>query len=185
MTADQRRAALVERLADHVLVHGLGSATLRPLAAAVGTSDRMLLYYFPDKAALVAAILITVAARMTVLLDAHRVAAPLSADALHAQLLPLVLDDALWPFMQLWLEIAAHAARGDAVCRRVGEGIARGFVAWLAPQIAAVTASSAQADAVRLLMSIEGGVLLKSLGLGAEVAAASLGHLLPPSRRPG
>ena len=46
---NDRREAAIERMADHVLSEGLAAGTLRPLAAAAGTSDRMLLYYFADK----------------------------------------------------------------------------------------------------------------------------------------
>lgn len=160
MTRDQsRRAELIDKLADHVLAHGLGAASLRPLAAAVGTSDRMLLYYFPDKAALIAAVLEAVATRMTGLLGATVAPAPLPRDELEARLLPALLDDAFWPYMALWLEIAAQAARGDAACRTVGEAIGRGFLAWGAAQL------ENSEEAGRLMMTIEGAVLLKSLGM--------------------
>jgi len=168
-----RRADLIAQLADHVLAHGLGSASLRPLAAAVGTSDRMLLYYFPDKAALVSAVLETLAARMMTLLDVYRVSVPLLATELHDRLQPFVLDDNAWPFMQLWLEIASLAARGDRTCRHVGETIARGFLAWTAEQVSAPDDAVRRTDATRVLMAIEGAVLLKSLGLEDEVVAAA------------
>ena len=42
---------------DYVLEHGLIGLSLRPLAAALGTSDRMLLYHFGTKDDLVAAVL--------------------------------------------------------------------------------------------------------------------------------
>lgn len=169
MSRDSRRTDLLERLADHVLAHGLGTASLRPLAAAVGTSDRMLLYYFPDKAALVGALLETIAARMTALLDANRLPNGQPQDALYAHLLPLVLDESVWPFMQIWLEIASSAARGDQTCRRVGESIARGFLAWIGEHLLMENEADRRADATRVLIRIEGAVLLKSLGLGDEV----------------
>jgi AcrR family transcriptional regulator len=53
----KRRTALAEAATDHVLQHGLVGLSLRPLAAALGTSDRMLLYHFADKDDLVATIL--------------------------------------------------------------------------------------------------------------------------------
>lgn len=167
-----RRAELIERMTDHVLAHGLGSASLRPLAAAVGTSDRMLLYYFPDKAALVSAVLEHAAARMTGLLDAHRLPEPLSPAALHDHLIPFVLDDAAQPFMQLWLEIASLAARGDPTCRRVGEAIARGFLAWVFDQIAPGDEDARRGAAIEVLIRIEGAVLLNSLGLRPETPVA-------------
>ncbi len=53
----KRRTALAEAATDHVLAHGLLGLSLRPLAAALGTSDRMLLYHFADKDDLVATVL--------------------------------------------------------------------------------------------------------------------------------
>ena len=52
-----RRQVLAEGATDYVLEHGLLDLSLRPLAAALGTSDRMLLYHFGDKLNLVATIL--------------------------------------------------------------------------------------------------------------------------------
>jgi AcrR family transcriptional regulator len=52
-----RREELARAAADHALGHGLIGLSLRPLAAAIGTSDRMLLYHFSDKDDLVAAVL--------------------------------------------------------------------------------------------------------------------------------
>jgi AcrR family transcriptional regulator len=52
-----RREELVAAATDFVLDQGLIGLSLRPLAAALGTSDRMLLYHFTDKDELVAAVL--------------------------------------------------------------------------------------------------------------------------------
>ncbi len=52
-----RRETLAEAATDYALEHGLVGLSLRPLAAAIGTSDRMLLYHFRDKDDLVATLL--------------------------------------------------------------------------------------------------------------------------------
>jgi AcrR family transcriptional regulator len=53
-TPDQaHRADLLERAVDYVCRHGLAELSLRPLAKALGTSPRVLLYYFGSKDALV------------------------------------------------------------------------------------------------------------------------------------
>ena len=172
-----RRDALVECLADHVLAHGLGSASLRSLAAAADTSDRMLLYYFPDKAALVAAVLDRIAHRMMAILSEVEASSQLSQADFEHRLLPIVLDDTRWPFMQLWLEIASIASRGDSMYRQVGERIARGFLAWTANQLLASSDAERQELATRALMTVEGAVLLKSLGLGDAVASVTTGRV--------
>jgi AcrR family transcriptional regulator len=58
-TSTRRRAEWTEGATRYVLEHGLIGLSLRPLAAALGTSDRMLLYHFGTKDALVAAVLRT------------------------------------------------------------------------------------------------------------------------------
>ena len=53
-TADEaRRAELLDRAVDYVCCNGLAELSLRPLAKAVGSSPRVLLYYFGSKEALV------------------------------------------------------------------------------------------------------------------------------------
>lgn len=52
-----RRDELAHAATDFALEHGLIGLSLRPLAAAIGTSDRMLLYHFADKDDLVATVL--------------------------------------------------------------------------------------------------------------------------------
>jgi AcrR family transcriptional regulator len=52
-----RRDELLEAAYEHVLAHGLGDLTLRPLASAIGSSPRVLLYLFGDKDGLLRALL--------------------------------------------------------------------------------------------------------------------------------
>ena len=48
-----RREEIIEAATDYALEHGLVGLSLRPLAAALGTSDRMVLYHLGSKDALV------------------------------------------------------------------------------------------------------------------------------------
>jgi AcrR family transcriptional regulator len=52
-----RREQLAAQATDYALANGLIGLSLRPLAAAIGTSDRMLLYHFTDKDDLIATLL--------------------------------------------------------------------------------------------------------------------------------
>jgi|1185.fasta_scaffold281211_2 AcrR family transcriptional regulator len=53
----RRRDEVAAAATDYVLEHGLLGLSLRPLAEALGTSDRMLLYHFATKDDLVATVL--------------------------------------------------------------------------------------------------------------------------------
>ncbi len=61
--ADQRRADLLERIADYIAENGLADLSLRPLADAVESSPRVLLYYFASKENLIAEVLAHLRAR--------------------------------------------------------------------------------------------------------------------------
>lgn len=156
-----RRADLLDRMADFVLSQGLAAASLRPLAQAAGISDRMLLYYFKDKSEVITAILTLVSQRLKAALDTRTTTPPLPLGRLRGRVVRLVLDEAFWPYMCLRVEIAAQAARGDALCRKVGEDLGRIVLDWITPQLD----STDQAEALRLLMQVDGTVLLKMAGL--------------------
>jgi AcrR family transcriptional regulator len=51
--AGARRTELLGRLLEYSATHGLSDVSLRPLASAVGSSPRMLLYFFGSKEGLV------------------------------------------------------------------------------------------------------------------------------------
>ncbi len=64
------RARLLAAIVDYVLTHGLADLSLRPLAAAVGSSPRMLLYHFGSKDDLVIAVIEETRRRHAQLLEA-------------------------------------------------------------------------------------------------------------------
>jgi AcrR family transcriptional regulator len=67
---DDARARLLGAVVDYVLAHGLADLSLRPLAAAVGSSPRMLLYHFGSKEELVVAVFDQTRKRHAALLEA-------------------------------------------------------------------------------------------------------------------
>jgi AcrR family transcriptional regulator len=176
---DDRRAAALERMGDHVLRMGLASASLRPLAAAAGTSNRMLLYYFADKEDLLGEVLRHLAARFFARLEEagppqRKPMAMLLAEVWHA-----VRTADLAPYMRLWLELAARAARGEEPHRSIAEGIARETLAWAAARLEAADEDEARAAAALLMATLDGMVLLAAVGHEAA-AEAALSRLSPP-----
>jgi AcrR family transcriptional regulator len=172
-----RREAAIERMADHILSEGLGAATLRPLAAAAGTSDRMLLYYFTDKDELLAATLDRVAKRMTAQLDAAIPVEPRRPfPVLLEQVWAAMASESLQPFMPLWLELASGAARGLQPHRDLAREIAGGFLAWATIRLEPEGDGEPALLAPLFIASIEGMYLLKAIGRAdiADSAAAEL-----------
>ncbi len=125
----------------------------------------MLLYYFNDKTEIIAAVLQQISEQLVEMLGARMAAQPLPLDALRRSISSTIFVDEFWPYMRIWLEVASRAAMGDPFYRTVGEQIGRGFFEWGKMQIAAETDAQRDVDAARLLVSIEGMLFLKSLGL--------------------
>ena len=162
---DERREAAIERMADHLLSEGLAGASLRPLAAAAGTSDRMLLYYFTDKDELLAATLARVAERMTASLDqALPPGARRPFDALLAEVWAALGSEAIRPFMHLWLDLAAGAARALEPHRAIAGGIADGFLGWVESRLDVGPEGDRSRSAALLLATIEGLLVLDAVG---------------------
>ena len=178
-----RRQAAIDRMADHILLEGLGAATLRPLAAAAGTSDRMLLYYFTDKDELLSATLGRIAARMTGQLDSAIPIGPLrSFPVLLEEVWTALSSESLKPFMHVWLDLAAGAARGLQPHLDLAGEIADGFLAWVTSRLEGKSDCEPPSSAALFMASIEGMYLLEAIGRHG-IADAAMTELTTSGRR--
>lgn len=179
------RDELIEAMARHVLRHGLGTASLRPLAKAAGTSDRMLIYHFGSKDGVVAALLQALAGDLARRLDAALPAAPAaSTGSLLAELVALVRQPALRRHFALWFDILSMAGQaGGGAPRATATAILGGFRDWVAARLPAGEADPAGTAAL-LLTLVEGAVVLQAAGHAATVDLA-VQRLLSSAGREG
>ncbi|MGA1757649.1 MAG: TetR/AcrR family transcriptional regulator, partial [Pseudomonadales bacterium] len=70
-SSEEKRAAIIDRLAHALRDQGLGQSGLRGLATLAGTSDRMLIYYFGNKETLLRDVLDAMTAQISTILDEH------------------------------------------------------------------------------------------------------------------
>src|ERR1700761_5379310 len=100
-SASPRRDELLERAYRYALEHGVADVSLRPLAAAVGSSPRVLLFLFGSKAGLVQALLARARQEELALLERARAA---GADVGRRD--PVAVASELWE----WLAAEEHRA---------------------------------------------------------------------------
>ena len=144
-----RRHDVLARAADYVLERGLAGLSLRPLAKALGTSTRMLLYDFGSKEQLIHEILAEIRRREESLLEAE----------------VRTLDD-VWrwiaaperePFLRVFFEIYV-----GALGREEAEPLVRDWLEFLRtswrPQVDEATAT--------LMVAVVRGLLLDRLATG-------------------
>jgi AcrR family transcriptional regulator len=132
-TSSTRRDEWTHAATDYVMEHGLIGFSLRPLAAALGTSDRMLLYHFDSKDELVASVLRESNDRAVAALTALAPSPDLRA-AVH-DLWAAVRSPELEPCTRLYVEAAALGLLGRepyaSVVREANEHWSRAFVGHL------------------------------------------------------
>jgi AcrR family transcriptional regulator len=165
------RDRLLEGAIDYVARHGLADVSLRTLAAALGTSHRMLIHHFGSKEGLWVEIVRTVEARQRDLLSEilPDPSQPV-ADAMWAWW-KHISDPALWPNERLFFEIYGQALQGRPHTGELLDGIVEN---WLGPATEinvsfGVPPEIARAHA-RLGVAVTRGLLLDLLATG-NVAA--------------
>jgi AcrR family transcriptional regulator len=124
--AEPERDRLMRLTVDHVLEHGVAEMTLRGLGRAIGTNNRMLLYYFGSKEQLIGQAVNAAAQRFPAFTAAMSAlddpGVPL-VDRLLAAWRGIAQPENL-PFLRLFFEIFGQAAhnpgRFDTFLSRVG-----------------------------------------------------------------
>lgn len=154
----ERRDQLLAAVVDAFARGGLGGRSLREVAAAVGTSHRMLIHHFGSRDALLVAVVDEVEARQAGVLDTLD-AAP--ADRL-LQLWEHLSDPALRPFERLFFECYARGANGEAPFDQL---VPDAVDSWLDATGEPVAVDPALA---RLALAVVRGLLLDLVATGAR-----------------
>ncbi|MEL7189938.1 MAG: TetR/AcrR family transcriptional regulator [Pseudomonadota bacterium] len=158
------KETLLPLLANHVLEHGMGGASLRPLAKAAGTSDRMLIYHFGNKEQLVTDLLEYIADVYSKALEmAMGDERAKTRQECLARVLAYGREPSVQPFMVLWWEIVAGSARGLPGYKQAAQAMLAKQLEWLEGQMPADDPDPA-GGARYLLTLMEGSLMLSTVG---------------------
>jgi AcrR family transcriptional regulator len=167
---DNPRSVLLSAAIAHVAEHGFGEASLRQIAAAIGTSHRMLIYHFGSKRGLAAAIIDAIQqAQLSTLTELLRTEGLPPTEA-GQRFWRLVTDNAM-RFGPLFFELAADAMRHPGSQSMAVLAVHM----WLEPLAGlwrAAGASRQQAPVLaRISLALANGLLLDALLTGDQDAA--------------
>jgi AcrR family transcriptional regulator len=167
MTTSQARERLLAAAVGQAMRGGIADLSLRELAAAMGTSHRMLLYHFGSREGLLTAVAQAVE-------EAQRAAVAewgiTSASA--RRLWQHFSDPQLWPAERLFFELYAHALLGRPGTEGFLDNAIEPWVDMITPAIAAEAGlddKTARAEA-RLAVAVTRGLLLDLLATGDRAA---------------
>jgi AcrR family transcriptional regulator len=156
---EQRREDIVRAIAMHLVQKGFAESGIRALAESAGISDRMLIYHFGTKDALIAEALMVLATDMAAALDGLLPERPTSATHIVDSLMRAAESEEQKAVLRLWFEIIGLAIRGQEPYRTAAAGILRNWEQWLRKRLR----PEQQERAVSLLAQIEGQLMLSLL----------------------
>jgi AcrR family transcriptional regulator len=160
------RDRLLAGAVDYVAEHGVGGLSLRPLAAALGTSHRMLIYHFGSKEGLLVEVVREVERRQRETFAQIDVEGASPSEAMRRMWRRLA-DPSLWPHERLFFEMYAQALQ----CRPGTEALLEGIIDnWIDTATAVadrlgIPVEVARAQA-RLGVAVIRGLLLDLLATG-------------------
>jgi AcrR family transcriptional regulator len=168
-----RRDELVEGALDYALQRGVADLSLRPLAAALGTSDRMLVYHFGSKRALIDQVLDRASARLAAIVLDEMAGGGTPAERLGNLWERLASPDAE-PYLRLWFEVQGLALMGRAP---YDESAPRLLRAWVELSASILTDVGVPAAEARRIATVEvgaiQGLLLDMLATGDRERAGA------------
>ena len=183
--ASTSRGRLLESIVEQAAHNGFSDLSLRQLAAAVGTSHRMLLYHFGSKEGLLVAVIRAVEQRTREQqLAIFEQPGLSSADAMR-RAWRMLTDPAIAPYERLFFELYGQALQGRRDTARLLENIVD---SWLEPFTAlglraGLDRREARANA-RLGVAVTRGLLLDLLATG-DRAGVNAAHELFVARFTG
>jgi AcrR family transcriptional regulator len=133
MTRDEKtptgREQLLDALIEHFADHGVNNQSLRTLAAAIGTSHRMLIYHFGSRDGLLAAVVGELERQQRQVLATLAETPDASPREIALRFWSLVVGPAL-RYGPLFFELSAHVMQGQPHAPGVRDGLVE---PWLEP----------------------------------------------------
>jgi AcrR family transcriptional regulator len=158
----QARERLLTAAVGHALEHGIADLSLRQIAAAIGTSHRMLIYHFGSREGLLVAVTQAVEEQQ----KAAFVQAEMTPQGARRSWQRLS-DPQMWPQERLFFELYSLALLGRPGTEGFLDGIVGSWVTLIAAALVQAGADerTARADA-RLTVAVARGLLLDLLATG-------------------
>jgi AcrR family transcriptional regulator len=169
MASVQPKDRLLDAAVDHALDKGIVDQSLREIAAAIGTSHRMLIYHFRSREGLLVAVVREVERRQREMISWESV----SPDDAR-QMWERLIDPSLRSQERLFFEIYSHALLG----RPGTEGfLEEALEGWITPMADSLIKSGVERDEARALsrlgVAVTRGLLLDLLATGDSAGVTS------------
>lgn len=178
----QRKKVLLQKALDYVCENGLAQLSLRPLAAALETSDRMLVYHFKTRDLLISALLQLANSQMQEMFQSAFSTDSVTSQQVLASVRSLAQSPSAQPLLKLFVQIVGLSAQGKDPYLSSSRYLFANWHAWLSKKLS-VPDEQRQIIASALLVIIDGFLVQTIIGNTAHANASLqwIEQLLPNS----
>lgn len=155
---EQKRQEIIEKTSHYLLENGLLSVSLRPLAKALRTSDRMLLHYFSSKEELLTESLTYLAKQFVVEISQYKVG-KLPQNKLLQVMGELIYSGMMNQYMRLWLEILLSSLNQESSYSYLGADFFDIYYMWIEEHLILEDGVVKEKQISQTLALIEGMIL--------------------------
>ncbi|MEY3806756.1 MAG: hypothetical protein RIR69_1568 [Actinomycetota bacterium] len=163
------RDDMVAAIANVTLRDGVSKLTFRNVAEELGTSDRMVVYYFPAKEDLVLAAVAALSSRMQLLLEEAFGNDRRSPDELIESAWPVLKKKNADRIFRVFLELVGLSVSGIGPYDRITHNILDEWADWLAERVDAPNQPERRRLALGVIARVDGLLLLRH-ALGPDAA---------------
>ncbi len=161
MTISRRKAELRGAALDYLLGHGVANVSLRPMAAELGTSARILMFHFGSKEGLIGEVMEELQSRLQA--SFVRVAADSGGDAPLMQFWKWAMDKKNLPYLRLLYEAQIVAVQNEA---EYGRYLKKASADWQALAFRALSKAPRSEEMATLCVAVFDGLLLELMVTG-------------------
>lgn len=151
-----------------MLAHGLAGLSLRPLATALGTSTRMLLYDFCSKEELIMAVLAEIRRREAAMLAGYVNASSASGPELVQAVWEWASSADRAPFMRLFSEVYTDAMAHPGTYSQRGQAVVTEWLDQFGAALSGTPAGAVGTASATLVIAVLRGLLLDRLSTGDQ-----------------
>ena len=166
-----KRQAYTAKIAEYVLHHGISGASLRKMADAAATSDRMLMHYFKDKSDIETRVLTAISEELMDLLN-ENLTLRLGFRDFLLFIREAIKDQRIKPYLNLWFEVTHLATGNKEPYVTVMQEIGKSFEQWIDRVYAPTPDENGPQLAALLFVITEGLVVLDRIEMPDRMVRA-------------
>ncbi|MEI7474486.1 MAG: TetR/AcrR family transcriptional regulator [bacterium] len=166
-----KKLIIIKIIGEYILENGIKNASLKNLADAAKTSDRMLLHYFKDKEEMLTLTLTYITENFINLLEKTRTE-KMPFYSLIPYLYKEMKETQIKPYIKLWIELIALSSKKEEPFYSISRQICNSFISWINTAIQVNNEEEKDQVSAIALATIEGFVILDALDYDCQIIKA-------------